>query len=304
MTWERGPLWHISGVHPDELVGCVVTGHRDRFGVEVDIVGIPSGHPAFIDAALLRDGGYASQEEFPPVGTLLEAIPVDFMPDGDLRLSARPSDLRHAGEPGDDVRFLPVAQPGSGEAGLAEGLAHAGLVFQGWHTPVVPHIPPELAAAAFDFPRMEGRHRASVEFTDPDLLEETNGGWYRVASDAGLFGEDDPVFLVGVLLEQDDPVARWATVRLTVPWDIMGAGGRHGMLGTAWCRPGFTMLSLDGDVIVRGDTTSTAVYTAGIRTPRHQVRFMDWARSVGGESYFRSKPELRAAVATWLRTLE
>ncbi|XVQ11428.1 hypothetical protein ACQP1W_02280 [Spirillospora sp. CA-255316] len=64
------------------------------------------------------------------------------------------------------------------------------------------------------------------------------------------------------------------------------------------------MLSLNGDVIVRGDTTSTAVYTVGIRTPVHQIRFMEFARSVGGESYFRSAPELRAAVAAWLRTLD
>jgi hypothetical protein len=303
MAWEYGPLWHISGIRPDELVGCVVTGHRDRFGVEVEIVDAPSGHPAFIDAALLREGGYAPREEWPPVGTRLDAIPVDFMPDGELRLSARPSGLRHAGELG-DMRFLPVARPGSGESELADGLAQTGLVFQGWHAPDTPFIPPELAAAAFLLAGRRGRHGSSVEFTDRDLAEKANAGWYRVAHEAGLFDEDDPRFLLGVLLERDDPVARWAMVRLTTPWDVMGAGGESGMLGPAWCRPAFTMLSLNGDVIVRGDTTSTAVYTVGIRTPVHQARFMEFARSVGGEAYFRSAPELRAAVAAWLRTLE
>ncbi|XVQ11429.1 hypothetical protein ACQP1W_02285 [Spirillospora sp. CA-255316] len=172
MPWEYSPLWHISGIRPDELVSCVVTAHRDRFGVEVEIVGMPSGYPAFIDAALLRDGGYAPREEWSPVGTRLDAIPVDFMPDGELRLSARPSDLRHAGELG-DMRFLPVAWPDSGESELADGLARAGLILQGWHEPDTPFIPPELAAAAFLLAGRKGRHGASVEFTDPDLAEKS-----------------------------------------------------------------------------------------------------------------------------------
>jgi hypothetical protein len=303
MTWQYGPMWHISGLRPDEPVECVVTAHRGRFGVEVEIVGAPSGQSAFIDAVLLRDGGYTAREEWPAPGTLLDAVPVDFMPDGELRLSARLSGLRQVSELG-DMRFLPVAWPRSGESGLIEGLARAGLAFHGWHTPDTPFLPPELAAAAFLFAGRKGRHWSSIDFTDPDLAEKANADWYRVANDAGLFGEDDPRFLVGVLLNRDDPVARWATVRLTVPWDVMGAGGETGMLGTAWCRPAFTMLSLDGNVIVRSDTTPAAVYTVGIRTPRDRARVMKFARTLAEGPYFRSASQLRAAVAAWLHTHE
>lgn len=301
MSWRYSPLWHISGMRPDEPVRCVVTGHRDRFGVEVEIVGVPSGNPVFIDAVGLGDEGYTPREKWPPVGTVLDAMPLDFMPNGELRLWARPSGLRRAGGLA-DMRFLPVARP-KGESELTEGLAHAGLVFQGWHSSPVPFIPPELAAAAFHFPRMEGPHWSRVEFADPELAGSANAGWYRVARDAGLFNEHEPRFLLGVLLERDDPVARWAMVRLALPWDIMGAGGEQRMLGPAWCRPAFTMLSLNGEVIVRGDTVPTGVLTIGVRTPHHQRRFMDFAKSVGAGPYFRSPSELRAAAAAWLRTL-
>jgi hypothetical protein len=85
-------LWQRSGLHRFQVVHCVVTGHRGRFGVEVEITSPVAGVEAFIDFVLLTDGDeHPSPSEFPPVGSELDAVTIDFMPSGELRLSARPS---------------------------------------------------------------------------------------------------------------------------------------------------------------------------------------------------------------------
>ncbi|MFJ5218736.1 hypothetical protein ACIP98_28950 [Streptomyces sp. NPDC088354] len=87
-------LWRQGGFRRFQIVRCVVTGHRGRFGVEVAIIDPKSSAPAFIDFVMLKDGvGHLTPEEFPPVGTVLEAVTLDFMPDGELRLSASPSSI-------------------------------------------------------------------------------------------------------------------------------------------------------------------------------------------------------------------
>ncbi|MEV0902855.1 hypothetical protein [Actinoplanes sp. NPDC049802] len=57
--------------------------HRGRFGVDVEIIDPVAGFPAFIDFVLLPGAG------FPPVGAELDAVTVDFMPWGELRLDAK-----------------------------------------------------------------------------------------------------------------------------------------------------------------------------------------------------------------------
>ncbi len=90
---SRDHLWRGLGLHQFEAVRCVVTGHRGRFGIEVSITSVEPAHPAFIDFIMLADGDeHMASDQFPPIGSCLDAIILDFMPNGELRLSARPSD--------------------------------------------------------------------------------------------------------------------------------------------------------------------------------------------------------------------
>ncbi|GLY52660.1 hypothetical protein [Lentzea sp. NBRC 102530] len=93
--------WRRSGLRQFQVVRCVVTGHRGRFGVDVSLVEPNAKVPAFIDFVHLTDGPeHLAPADFPPVGRLLDAVTLDFMPDGELRLSARPSAV--AGERAED----------------------------------------------------------------------------------------------------------------------------------------------------------------------------------------------------------
>jgi hypothetical protein len=89
---DRETLWRSKGLRQLQLVRCKVTEHRDYFGVDVEVVSPVTGIPAFIDFVLLAEAGTpVTPEDFPAVGSVLDAVTVDFMPDGELRLSARPS---------------------------------------------------------------------------------------------------------------------------------------------------------------------------------------------------------------------
>lgn len=95
--------WDLRGLQPRQLVRCVVTGHRGRFGIDVQIVAPRVPQPrAFIDFVLLVEPGeQIDPSGFPPVGSSIAAVTVDIMPDGELRLDATPSavlSLRPAGE--------------------------------------------------------------------------------------------------------------------------------------------------------------------------------------------------------------
>ncbi|MFL9683667.1 MULTISPECIES: hypothetical protein [unclassified Streptomyces] len=91
---DHDRMWQLSGLRQFQVVRCVVTGHRGRFGVEVSVIDPESNVPAFIDFVMLSDGDqHPTPEDFPPVGNLLDAVTLDFMPGGELRLSARPSSL-------------------------------------------------------------------------------------------------------------------------------------------------------------------------------------------------------------------
>jgi len=87
--------WKQAGLAPFQVVACRVTAHRGRFGVEVDIVDPVTRVPAFIDFVLLSEAGteHLSPPDFPAVGSVIQAVTLDFMPDGELRLSARRSEI-------------------------------------------------------------------------------------------------------------------------------------------------------------------------------------------------------------------
>ena len=85
--------WKRAGLAQFQVVTCEVTAHRGRFGVEVDIVEPVTRLPAFVDFVLLTEAGteHPTPSDFPAVGSVIEAVTIDFMPDGELRLSARRS---------------------------------------------------------------------------------------------------------------------------------------------------------------------------------------------------------------------
>jgi hypothetical protein len=81
-----------TGLRRGVCVRVRVTGHRDRFGIEVDIIERTPPYPAFVDASLIADQPVRpSPEEFPSIGAEMDAVVVAFMPNGELRLDARPS---------------------------------------------------------------------------------------------------------------------------------------------------------------------------------------------------------------------
>jgi hypothetical protein len=90
-------LWQKSGLRHFQLVKCRVTAHRERFGVDVEIIEPVVGIPAFIDFVLLAEADVeATPADFPEVGAVMDAVTIDFMPWGELRLSARPSSIAGA----------------------------------------------------------------------------------------------------------------------------------------------------------------------------------------------------------------
>jgi hypothetical protein len=92
---DREELWQEYGLHQFQVVQCQVVEHRGRFGVDVEVFTPNGRRPAFIDFVLLAEAGepHVTPENFPPVGAILRAVTVDFMPDGELRLSARASGI-------------------------------------------------------------------------------------------------------------------------------------------------------------------------------------------------------------------
>jgi hypothetical protein len=98
---DRAQLWKRSGLHQFQIVQCRVTEHRDRFGVEVELLSPVAGIPAFIDSVLLaEEGSEVTPDDYPEVGSVLDAVTLDFMPWGELRLSARPSSVSRQREAG------------------------------------------------------------------------------------------------------------------------------------------------------------------------------------------------------------
>ncbi|MEU6371974.1 PE-PGRS family protein [Streptomyces sp. NPDC046909] len=104
-----------------------------------------------------------------------------------------------------------------------------------------------------------------------DLIDEVNAQWYRLASEAGVLGEDG-VFLVDVGCSPP----RWVRVRLGAAWDLAG------VLGERPGRPEFLTLSLDGDALV--GATSGEYDVRLVAVDRVEERQEEDARAVGRET--------------------
>jgi hypothetical protein len=87
MTANDDP-WSRIGLRPMQAVRCRVTSRRGRFGVEVSVLTSVSEVPAFIDFVNLTSRPeHPLPEDFPAIGSILDALALDFMPSGELRLA-------------------------------------------------------------------------------------------------------------------------------------------------------------------------------------------------------------------------
>ncbi|MFG3346156.1 hypothetical protein ACGF1Z_13960 [Streptomyces sp. NPDC048018] len=165
-------------------------------------------------------------------------------------------------------------------------LAPGGLVFLGLVDQEVPLVPPTIATVAADYPPPVGEWaRSVVETTAPDFVARANEGWFALARDGGLFG-DDREFLVAVEVEGEEERNDWwwARVRLDAAWDVMGAGAASA-LGVGPGAPEFAMLSVSGDVIVCGTTGPTSIGTVlvtGFRELAELREFAEWQADWSG----------------------
>jgi hypothetical protein len=186
------------------------------------------------------------------------------------------------------------------EAELAASLSGAGLQWCAAEGPGGT-LPVAAAWLATSCRREDGRRDETVRRGDPQLIEKANDGWFRLALDHGFLG-DDREFLLGVNYADDDsvPILRWARVRLLEEWDIMGAGAATGILGSAAGFPEFAMLSLDGNVILRGTTWQDSIGSLVVPDP-HRVKIIrDYVVRRSANS--RTPAAERAEGETWLRT--
>ncbi|WP_433236452.1 hypothetical protein [Actinomadura nitritigenes] len=180
---------------------------------------------------------------------------------------------------------------------LTKNFAAAGLTFLGFPDSAAPIIPPTLATQAVSY--ASGAARAAVQVCPDDLqfLSKANCAWYEMSANSGLF--DGGKFFVAVkhAVAGETQMWKWAEVGLADQWDIMGEGASR-ILGTGSGRPGFIMLSLDGNVIVRGDTWEQLIDCVLIRAPQRIQEFRRHAAWVRDRP--RIEPKERVAIERWL----
>jgi hypothetical protein len=186
------------------------------------------------------------------------------------------------------------------EAEFAASLLDAGLQWCAAEA-VGGALPVAAAWLATSCRREDGRRDETVRRDDPQLIEKANDGWFRLARDHGFLGEDRE-FLLGVNHADDEsvPILRWARVRLLQEWDIMGAGAATGILGSAAGLPEFAMLSLDGNVILRGTVWQESIGSLLVPDP-HRVKIIrDYVERRSANP--RTPAAERAEGEAWLRT--
>ena len=181
---------------------------------------------------------------------------------------------------------------------LAQQLADGGLELLEMVDPDAPLIPPTLATVVINYPsESEPRRYSTVEVGVEDLVARANAGWFQLASENGLFSADRE-FLVAV--KQSDQWW-WAHVRLAESWDVMGRGAA-GILGNGEGYPGFVMMSLDSEVVIRGDVWQTEIGAVLGRSPSTNVQLRDYAR---WKAEYSPTPEYeKAAILRWLENPE
>jgi hypothetical protein len=184
------------------------------------------------------------------------------------------------------------------ESDLAEQLGMAGLVFLGWADDSEPRVPGSVARYAVSCDAESGRTDVTLEYSDPRWREKANDAWFDLAVSAGLFGADRE-FLVAVTVQPEVyPVPiRWAKVRLASSWDIAGEGAA-GLLGSGRHLPEFVMLSLDGEVIVRGTVWQDGIGFLAVPHPHRAAALRQQAEFYA--TWYRTSAEDRLAARNWL----
>ncbi|MEU3782496.1 hypothetical protein [Streptomyces sp900129855] len=183
----------------------------------------------------------------------------------------------------------------SRRAGTSEwtaGLAKAGLVVRDGCGDPEGFIPSLVTGQLMSVPREERRGEAWADIDDPELHRKANADWYRLAVEEGLFRSEDARFFLAA-------GSSWVCVELRPEWDVMGEGAA-GPLGSAHCRPEFTMLSLDGSVLLGATTSQFSIGTVVVKEPhRSQVlrKFAGWV--VQSDSSL-CGPQAKAAARRWL----
>jgi hypothetical protein len=146
------------------------------------------------------------------------------------------------------------------DAAIAADVAPAGLKFVERVTgevryPLPPHRSP--ASCLDEHGRFDSEPDEIVDVDDPDMPAKVNAGWWRMATEFGLFDERRE-FLLGVDYRDPDavhPEHAWVRVRLADEWDLAGSGSTAlrsymGALFTKRFVPEFTMLSLDHQMLI------------------------------------------------------
>ncbi|HZU57401.1 MAG TPA: hypothetical protein VFA06_16130 [Actinocrinis sp.] len=143
---------------------------------------------------------------------------------------------------------------------MAEALAIAGLEFverlRGEiRTPPLPGG--SAAACGPEDGRFDGRLDEVVDVDDPQFASKVNAGWFRMATEYGLFDEERGFLLcVDYSDVYGEPQAEWVRVRLREDWDLVGSGvaplgfGRFPATRGVVSTPEFAMVSLDGRTLI------------------------------------------------------
>jgi hypothetical protein len=185
------------------------------------------------------------------------------------------------------------------EERIAASLARAGFL---WRQAEVSDgkLPVAAAWLAVSCRREDGRRDKTVNRDDPELIEKANAVWLRLAVDSGFMGEERE-FLVGIDCsdEESAPILCWARVRLSDNWDIVGNGAASGVLGSAAGVPEFVMLSVDGNIILRGTTWKDSIGVLVVPNPHMIPIIRDYVKRRNANPCTSDRE--RAEGEAWLR---
>lgn len=143
---------------------------------------------------------------------------------------------------------------------MAQALANAGLQFVERVRGEVrtPALPGGSAAACHpEDGRFDARPDEVVDVDDPEFAAKVNVGWFRMATEYGLFDEERGFLLCVDYSEvYGEPQAEWVQVRLREGWDLVGSRvaplgfGRFPATRGVVFTPEFAMVSLDGRTLI------------------------------------------------------